>query len=114
MNKIQEEFEKDFKHPPVWDENTKSYISDYIHKRYLYFIKGYKSRDAEIGELKGCNAVLGDSVNFQQTEIKKLREALERIRPWISRITDGILSDWQEELCWDIDLICEEALKDGK
>ena len=70
--------------------------------------------DAELEELKGCNAVLGDSINFQQAEIKKLREALERIRPWISRITDGILADWQEDLCWDIDLICAEALKDGK
>ena len=48
-----------------------------------------------------------------KAEIKQLRDGVEQIRPWVSRITDGILSDWQEDLCWDIDLICEESLKDG-
>jgi len=54
-----------------------------------------------------------DKIRIEEglAEIKKLREALDRIRPWISRITDGILADWQEDLCWDIDLICEEVIE---
>jgi len=83
---------------------------------------GCKSRNTEIEELKETihqHEVTGDAVCHahkvqminQQAEIKKLREALDRIRPWISRITDGILADWQEDLCWDIDLICAEAIR---
>jgi len=49
-----------------------------------------------------------------ESDNKKLREALNRIRPWIIRLTDGRLADWQEYLCWDIDLTCEEALEEGK
>ena len=81
-----------------------------------------KKKDAEIRKLNTLinlkQALLNkNKIYFQDLlekdkEIKKLRDALKRIRPWISTITDGILSDWQGDLCCDIDLICGEALEE--
>ena len=84
-------------------EDYSVYMSEFKNGKY------YK-----VSEAKGIiedNKLMIDTLEVQEAEIKKLREALDRIRPWISRITDGILADWQEDLCWDIDLICAEAIR---
>jgi len=74
----------------------------------------YKSRDEEIEEIKGCNAVLGDHVNWQKKEIKKLRDALDKVEYLYVDYQKYGHKDSAPRTVSEMGVIAKQALKDGK
>jgi len=114
-DKVREAFEEWMDNPSLCEKDNKpfnmkygNYICSQVKLDWYKWAAGYKSRDAEIEELKediGIEKAINVSL---QKEIKKLRETLEEIGNYLYVDTDGI-GDLDEAR-----RIIEEVLKDGK
>ena len=102
---------------------TTETIFNNVQKAYdSGFIVGAESRQAEIDDVKSCNAVLGDHIEYLKEKNTELRKALEELKAKNKKLREGInkamdyrtpmglsMTDWFNTI---VNILCE-ALKNG-
>ena len=113
-DKIREEFERSdsvtLEESDYFNEYG-LYASRLLQNDFEYFTDGYKSRDAEIEELKQIQTDATIVIVTQQAEIKKLRESLSQM----CDITESYLeADSGQEKQFSALFVALGLLKDGE